>query len=214
MGSSDRHAPVVGEPLDGGNGQHRQQQVTPELLPGPGAKTSRLVRVAPAQLKFVDRSDLALVDVAEVGGEAGGRVLATVDRELVEASVCAGVGGVALLDGDLVTGAVGLGDPADVAGGRRWHLPDVPGAEGGDVAGILLDEMIDGVQHEQGPGDAQDEVAVAWIEAERDEGLVVAATRDEDRAELARADDLVARLRREGVAGGDLDVFRRYPAQD
>ena len=52
------------------------------------------------------------------------------------------------------------------------------------------------------------------IEPERDEGLPTTTPGDEQRAELARADDLIARLGRERKALSDLDVLGRDPAQD
>src|SRR5690606_40653650 len=116
--------------------------------------------------------------------------------ELVEAGERAEIRGAPLFHGDREAFTARGRERRALDARRRRNAEALPGAERREIARVLVHEMVDGAEHEQRPRRAQHEIAVPRIEAERDEALPAAPSRDEDRAELARADDLVARVGR------------------
>jgi hypothetical protein len=134
--------------------------------------------------------------VRQVGREAtqdGGRPL---DAERMEARVQPQVRGRARAHEQALRGGIGALDPGSADVPQTRNLPNLTGWVGRHVVHALFHEVVDYVEHEQRPSHAQHQIAVARIEAERDEPLLSAPPRDQNRSQLAGPHHDVARLGR------------------
>src|SRR4051812_6819945 len=124
-----RQPTVVGKPFEGREQQYRNHQIAPDLVAGAHLETASLTRLGRAEFERGDRRNPALLRVREVRREAQRGRGAAVRCQLVEASVEAEVGRLALFDGDSRARTVRLGEPGELNVTGHWNLPDITGAE-------------------------------------------------------------------------------------
>ncbi len=110
--------------------------------------------------------------------------------------------------------AVWVDDGGLIRRARHGNAPHLTGSKRRHVAGVFFHEGIDRVQYEQGPGDAQHQVAVPRVEAERDERVPRARSGDQNRALIAGTEHAIGRAGQERVTRGHLHVAQRQKSQN
>ena len=199
-GASYRDPPVVGGPLERGEQRRGEQQVDPDLAAHADVEARELARALAVDRELVLRGDGALV-ARRAGsrrrrrGVVGARPPAPSAgaRRSRRAGRAAPRGPRAPATGCVLPSGHLRASPAATPP-RRPGCATPRRCGSREVLGVLVGEPVDAVEDEERPRDAQRQIALAHVEAQRDELEAAARPGDEDRRRppSARAEDLVA----------------------